>query len=238
MGPGSRHLLGTDELGRDILTRLIYGSRVSYGVAFLSIAISVSIGSSLGMAAGFYGGLLDRILMRLVDMLLAVPSLYLLILFSVLKPPIPFTSIHLSTSQPATLAVVIAVLGWGGLARLVRGEVLTLRHRDFMLATRSIGASGPRLMFKHLLPNVLPLIIIAASLGVGGIILVEAGLDFIGLGILPPTSSWGDMLVNAPSYFYHSIWLVICPGVLIFAAVLCFNLFGNAVRDAFDPRLK
>lgn len=237
-GPSATHWAGTDELGRDLFTRLLYGAQVSYGVAFLTIAISTTIGSSIGILAGFYGGLLDRLLMRFVDMLLSVPTLYLLILFSVLQPAVPFTHLHLRTSQPATLAVVIAILGWGGLARLVRGEVLGVKHRDFILATRSIGASDLRLMTKHILPNVTPIIIIAASLGVGGIILAEAALDFIGLGILPPTASWGNMLSNSQSYLYHGIWLVLSPGILIFVAVLCFNLFGNAVRDAFDPRLK
>ena len=237
-GPSGRHWVGTDELGRDLFTRLIYGAQVSYGVAFLTIAISTTIGSSIGILAGFYGGVLDRLLMRFVDMLLSVPTLYLLILFSVLQPVVPFTSFHLKTSQPATLAVIIAILGWGGLARLVRGQVLGVKHRDFILATRSLGASDVRLMTKHILPNVTPIIIIAASLGVGGIILAEAALDFIGLGILPPTASWGNMLSNAQSYLYHGLWLVLAPGVLIFVAVLSFNLFGNAVRDAFDPRLK
>lgn len=236
-GPGPRHWSGTDELGRDVFTRLIFGARVSYLVAFLSILVATTIGSLVGMVAGYFGGWVDRLLMRFVDMLLSVPSLYLLILFSVLEPAIPLTHLHLKTSQPPTLALVIAILGWGGLSRLVRGEVLGLKHRDFILATRSLGASHARLIFRHLLPNVAPIIIVAASLGVGGIILAEAALDFIGLGVVPPTASWGNMLSNSLAYLYHGVWLVIAPGLLIFIAVLCFNLFGNAVRDAFDPRL-
>ena len=231
-GPTAKHLMGTDELGRDTMTRLVYGARVSYLVAFLSVAISLTIGTAVGIVAGYYGGTVDRLLMRFVDMLLSVPSLYLLILFSVIQP------FGLTTSQPATLAVVIAILGWGGLARLVRGDVLGQRERDYVVATRSLGATGVHIMIRHILPNVAPLVIVVASLSVGGVILAEAALDFIGLGILPPTPSWGNMLTNAQSYFFHSITLVLAPGALIFIAVLSFNLFGNAVRDAFDPKLR
>lgn len=230
--PNLKHWMGTDELGRDTFTRLVYGARVSYLVAFLSVTISLTIGTAVGIVSGFYGGIVDRLLMRFVDMLLSVPSLYLLILFSVIQP------FGLSTAQPATLAIVIAILGWGGLARLVRGDVLGQRSRDYVLAARSLGASGTHIMFRHILPNVAPLVIVVASLSVGGIILAEAALDFIGLGVLPPTSSWGNMLTNAQSYFFHSLTLVLAPGLLIFIAVLCFNLFGNAVRDAFDPKLR
>ncbi len=190
--PGRPHLLGTDELGRDTLTRLIYGG-----------------------------------LMRIVDMVLSIPAIFLFILMSILFRP-----------NPITLAMIIASVGWGGVARLVRGEVLSVKQRDFIMATRSIGARDLRLIVRHLLPNVLPVLIVAASLGVGQIILIEAALDFLGLGIQPPTASWGNMLTNSESYFFHSVWLVIFPGVTIFIMVLASNIFGNAVRDAFDPRLK
>lgn len=232
LGVGGRHLLGTDELGRDTLTRLLYGARVSYLVGFLTVAISLSIGSAVGIVSGFYGGLVDRLLGRAIDMLLAVPAFYLLVLVSATHP------FGLTTNEPVPLAVVLALLGWGGTARLVRGEVLSVKHRDFILATRSIGAGGFRIMVRHILPNVASVMIIVASLGVGGVILAEAGLDFIGLGIVPPVPTWGNMLVNAQSYFYHSVLLVLAPGLMIFVAVLCFNLFGNAIRDALDPRLK
>lgn len=231
-GISSRHLLGTDELGRDTLTRLIYGARVSYLIGFLTVGLSLTIGSTVGIVAGFYGGLVDRVLGRAVDMLLAVPTFYLLVLISATHP------LGLTTNQPVPLAVVLALLGWGGTSRLVRGEVLSVKQRDFILATRSVGASGVRIMFRHVLPNVAAVMIIVASLGVGGVILAEAGLDFIGLGIVPPTPTWGNMLNNAQSYFYHSTLLVLAPGLMIFVAVLCFNLFGNAIRDALDPRLR
>ena len=230
------HLLGTDELGRDTLTRLVYAARVSLGVGFLTVAIYLLIGGSVGIAAGFYGGLVDDLLMRFVDILLAVPTIYLLILITSLLPlPVgPFVIQH----DAISLSVIIAITVWGGVARLVRGEVLSVKNRDFMLATKSLGASNVRLMTRHLLPNVLPVMIVAASLGVGQIILTEAALDFIGLGVQPPVASWGNMLLNAQSYFYHSIAMVILPGVCIVLAVLSANIFGNSVRDAFDPRLK
>ena len=225
--PGSGHLLGSDELGRDTLTRLIWGARVTLGVALLTVAVSLTVGTAVGMLAGYFGGWLDDVLMRLVDTVLAIPAIFLFILMSILFKP-----------TPVSLALIIASVGWGGVARLVRGEVLSVKQRDFILATRSIGARHIRLMVRHLLPNVLPVLIVAASLGVGQIILIEAALDFLGLGIQPPTASWGNMLTNAESYFFHSVWLVYFPGVMIFITVLASNIFGNAVRDAFDPRLK
>ncbi|TMC83922.1 MAG: ABC transporter permease [Chloroflexi bacterium] len=225
--PGGKHLLGTDELGRDTLTRLIWGARVTLGVALLTVAVSLTVGTAVGMMAGYYGGWLDDLLMRLVDTVLAIPAIFLFILMSILFRP-----------TPVSLALIIASVGWGQVARLVRGEVLSVKQRDFILATRSIGARHLRLMLRHLLPNVLPVLIVAASLGVGQIILIEAALDFLGLGIQPPTPSWGNQLTNAESYFFHSIWLVNFPGLLIFVTVLASNVFGNAIRDAFDPRLK
>jgi len=225
--PGVGHLLGSDELGRDTLTRLIWGARVSLGVAFLTVAMSVFLGTTVGMMSGYYGGWIDDVLMRVVDTVLAIPAIFLFILMSILIRP-----------NPITLAAIVASVGWGQVARLVRGEVLSVKQRDFILATRSIGAKDSRLMVRHLLPNVLPVLIVAASLGVGQIILIEAALDFLGLGIQPPTPSWGNMLTNAQSYFFRSGWLVALPGITIFVTVLASNIFGNAVRDAFDPRLK
>jgi len=232
----SAHLLGTDELGRDTFTRLVYAARVSLGVGFLAVALYLLIGGTVGITAGFYGGVTDDLLMRFVDILLAIPTIYLLILITSMLP-LPVGPIIIK-HDAISLSVIIAITVWGGVARLVRGEVLSVKNRDFMLATRSIGASNLRLMARHLLPNVLPVMIVAASLGVGQIILTEAALDFIGLGVQPPTASWGNMLLNAQSYFYHSTSLVILPGVCIVVAVLSANIFGNAVRDAFDPRLK
>jgi peptide/nickel transport system permease protein len=227
LGPGPRHWLGADETGRDTFTRLVWGARVSLGIGFLTVAVQIVVGGGVGLVAGFFGGWVDNLLMRIVDMVLAIPAIFLYILMGILFTP-----------NALTLSLIIASVGWGGVARLVRGEVLSVRSRDFMLATRSLGASSSRLILRHLLPNVLPVMIVAASLGVGTIILVEAALDFLGFGIHPPTPSWGNMLTNAQTYFAHSNWLVLFPGVMIFVTVLAANLFGNAVRDAFDPRLR
>ena len=238
-----QHLLGSDELGRDTLTRLVWGARVSLGIGFLTVLLYILIGGSVGMLAGFYGGLVDDILMRFVDVLLSIPTIYLLILITSLLPlPIGPDAAHhpwvVIRHDAVSISVIIAITAWGGVARLMRGEVLSIRSRDFMLATKSLGASDVRLMLRHLLPNALPVMIVTASLGVGQIILVEAALDFIGLGVQPPTSSWGNMLLNAQTYFTHSVLLVYLPGLAIVLAVLSANIFGNAVRDAYDPRLK
>lgn len=230
------HLLGTDELGRDIAARLIYGAQVSLLVGYLTVAIQLLIGGTLGILAGYYGGLVDAILMRLVDIVLSIPSIFLLILIGSLSPRIgPVT---LGTSSPVPLAFVIALVSWGGVSRLVRAEVLATKERDFILATRSLGARDVRIMFRHLLPNVVSVMVVAASLSIGAVILVEAALDYIGLGIAPPTASWGNMISNAQEYFYHSVSIVILPGAAIFITVLAMNLFGNGIRDAIDPRLR
>jgi ABC-type dipeptide/oligopeptide/nickel transport system permease subunit len=225
--PSGSHWLGTDNLGRDLLARLLYGSRVSLAVGFLSVALSTTVGAAAGIAAGSYGGLADDLLMRLVDILLAIPGLYLLILVTAVV-----------TVNVVTLSCLIAFIGWGPLARLARAEVLSVRNRDFVLATRSIGAGDLRIVLRHILPNVLQVVIVAASLGVGAVILLEAALDFIGLGVSPPTPTWGNMLSSAQSFFTHSVWLVVLPGAMIFLSVLATNLFGNAARDALDPRLR
>lgn len=236
------HLLGSDELGRDTLTRLVYGGRVSLGVGFLTVFIYIVLGGGIGMLAGYYGGVLDDLLMRLVDIILSIPALYLLILIVDLLPlpigPNPRHPWFILKHDVVTISIVIALTNWGAAARLMRGEVLGIKNRDFMLATKSLGAGGIRLMLRHLLPNALPVMIVAASLGIGQIILLEAALDFIGLGVQPPTASWGNMLLNARSYVTHSVLLVYLPGLAIVLAVLSANIFGNAVRDAYDPRLK
>lgn len=227
--PSASNWFGTDELGRDTLTRLLFGARVSLGIGFLAIFLSLTVGACVGLAAGYFGGWIDEILMRAVDILLSIPSIYLLILMS---------SLPWFRGNVIYLAVLLAFIGWGGLARLVRGEVLSIKTREFMIATKSVGAGDIRLMFRHLLPNALPVMIVSSTLGVGGIILAEAALDFIGLGVQLPTPSWGNMLLNSQSYFYHSLWLVYIPGAMIVLTVLATNIFGNALRDAFDPRLK
>ncbi len=230
------HLLGTDLLGRDVAARVIYGAQVSLLVAYLTVALQLLIGATIGMLAGYYGGWIDATLMRIVDIVLSIPSIFLLILIGSLSPRIgPVT---LTTTGPVPLAFVIALVSWGGISRLVRAEVLSTKQRDFILATRSLGARDIRIMLRHVLPNVVSVMVVAASLSVGSVILVEAALDYIGLGIGPPTASWGNMLSNAQEYFYHSVSAVILPGAAIFVTVLAMNLFGNGLRDAIDPRLR
>lgn len=226
-GPSPRHWLGTDELGRDTLTRLIYGGRISLSVGFLSVLFSLTLGALAGLLSGYYGGWVDNLLMRLVDVLLSIPSIFLFILLAILLRP-----------NPVTLSAIIASASWGQLARLVRGEVLSVRNRDFMTATRSIGAGDVRMIGRHLLPNVLPVMIVASTLGLGAYILAEAALSFLGLGIQSPTPSWGNMLSFAQTYFIKAPTQVAFPGICIFLTVLAANIFGNTLRDAFDPRLR
>jgi peptide/nickel transport system permease protein len=201
--------LGTDELGRDTLTRLVYGAQVSLAVGFLTATLSLVVGGTVGMVSGYLGGWLDNLLMRLVDVILSIPAIFLYILLSTLLRP-----------NAVTLSFIIAFVGWGNVGRLVRAEALSLRSREFIVATRSIGAGTVRLIVRHLLPNALPVMIVAASLAVGQIILAESALSFLGLGIQPPTPSWGNMLSNAQQYYYHSAWLVLFPGLMIFLVVL------------------
>jgi peptide/nickel transport system permease protein len=224
--PGAPNYLGTDELGRDVLTRVVHGARVSIGVAALTVAIALTLGAFLGSLAGYYGGWIDSAIMRSVDALQSIPNLFILIFISVIF-----------NVGPVSLAFVIASLSWTGISRLVRAEVLSLRSRDFVVAARALGAGDLRLIMRHVIPNVFPVMIVWATLAVGNVILAEATLSYLGLGIQPPTPSWGNMLTNAQQYFYRSITLVFVPGVAIFVTVLVANVVGNALRDALDPRV-
>ena len=220
------YILGADGNGRDILTRLAYGGRVSLMVASLAAISTLAIGGTVGAVAGFFGGYIDGILMRLVDILLSIPTLSLLILIGVLYRP-----------NPLQLAIVIAVVSWTGVARLVRGEVLTLRHRDFVDAARVLGASNTRIIGRHIFPNVVPIIVVWASLAIPGLILTEAALSFLGLGVRVPTPSWGNMLQDARAFYRQAWTFVFIPGFAIYLTVLAVNLVGNTLRDALDPRL-
>ena len=220
------YALGSDGNGRDILTRLAYGGRVSLIVAVLASISTLVIGGLFGAVSGFFGGPIDSILMRLVDVLLSIPGLSLLILISALYRP-----------GYIMLALIIASVGWAGVARIIRGEVLSLRRRDFVDASRVIGASNFRIINRHIMPNVVPITVVWASLAIPGLILVEASLSFLGLGVRPPTPSWGNMLQEARQ-FYRIAWtFVFFPGLLIYLTVLCINLVGNGLRDALDPRI-
>ncbi|MGH2535710.1 MAG: ABC transporter permease [Thermomicrobiales bacterium] len=225
--PGEQgYILGSDGNGRDILTRLAYGGRVSLLVAVLTSLATLVIGGTIGATAGYFGRATDAILMRLVDVLLSIPSLALLILIAALYRP-----------GYIALAFVIATVSWPGVARLIRGEVMALRHREFVEAARLLGASNWRVLFRHILPNVVPTIVVWISLVIPGFILTEAVLSFIGLGVRIPTPSWGNMLEEA-NQFYRQNWTnVFFPGLLIYITVLSINLVGNGLRDALDPRL-
>jgi peptide/nickel transport system permease protein len=226
-GPSGAHWLGTDELGRDTLSRLVWGTRVSLGVGVLAVFVQLLLGTLVGLTTGFYGGWVDMVSMRVVDSVLAFPDVFLFMLVVVLIRP-----------TPVALAFILASVGWADVSRLIRGDVMVLKHEDYVLALRSLGATSRRIIFGHILRNALPIVIVTASLRIGQVILIEAALDYLGLGIQPPTASWGNMLGNAQEYFYHSYWLVILPGIAIFSTVLATNLLGNALRDALDPRLR
>jgi peptide/nickel transport system permease protein len=226
--PGGGHLFGTDELGRDVLTRIMYAGRVSLAVGFV-VAINIAmIGMVVGAVSGFYGGTVDTILMRLVDVLLSIPTLPLYLILAALIPG----------GGVSRIIIIFTAFGWTGVARLVRGQVLSLKTLDFVDAARAMGASEPRLILRHLMPNALAPVIVAATLTVGGAILGESALSFLGLGIAPPTPSWGNMLQRAQEYIWNASWLAVFPGLFIFMTVLSFNFLGDGLRDALDPRLK
>ncbi len=238
-GPSPEHWLGTDELGRDVLSRLMYAGRISLTVAISSTLLSVIIGVLVGAVAAYYGGAVEVILMRFTDMMLALPTLPLLLVFS--KMLRDFIGLQQLFGEALSVYVIIAVLtlfGWMSVARLVHGSVLSLKHREFIEAAHALGASGWRIIFAHLVPNSVAPIIVAATLGVGTRIIAEASLSFLGLGIVPPTPSWGNMLSDVQAYMWTNPWLAFYPGVTISIVVLSINLMGDALRDALDPRLR
>jgi peptide/nickel transport system permease protein len=227
VGPSPSHLLGFDHIGRDMLSRMIWGSRVALIVGLLASSIAVVIGVTVGAAAGYLGGTVDAVLSRIVDTLMAYPLLVLLItLAAVLGPSI------------VTVVVIIGLTTWAQYARVVRADVLSLREREFVLAAQAMGASTARIVFRHIVPNVLGPVIVLASLGVGGIILLESALSFLGLGAQPPTASWGGMLADGRAFILIYPQIAIAPGVMISLTVLAFNLVGDGLRDALDPRQK
>ncbi len=224
--PSTGHWLGTDELGRDVLTRIIYGSRISLKVGFVAVGIAAFIGTISGLIAGYFGGWVDHLLMRLVDIMLCFPTFFLILaVIAMLEPSIWY------------IMIVIGLTGWMGVARLVRAEVLSLRERDFILAARAIGASNSRIIFRHILPNALSPVLVAATLGVAGAILTESALSFLGIGVQPPTPSWGNMLTAGKDYLEFAWWLSLFPGVAILVTVIAYNLVGEGLRDALDPRI-
>jgi peptide/nickel transport system permease protein len=225
--PSWAHQLGTDHLGRDVFSRMLYGARISLLVGFVAVGLSMLIGIFVGAVAGYYGKWVDTVLMRFVDIMMCFPSFFLIL-----------TIIALLGPNIINVMVVIGITSWMGTARLVRAEFLTLRERDFVRAARALGARDSRIIFSHILPNALAPVFVAATLDVATAILVEAGLSFLGFGVQPPAPSWGNILTAGRVYIFDAWWLTLFPGLAILMTVLSFNLFGEGVRDALDPRLR
>jgi peptide/nickel transport system permease protein len=225
--PSRSHWLGTDQLGRDVLSRVLYGSRVSLSVGFVSVGIATAIGIVLGSVAGYRGGTVDGVIMRLVDLMLVFPRFFLLLaVLAFLKPSI------------WTIMAVIGSTGWMGVTRLVRAEFLTLREREFVIWSESVGASAFRVVFRHILPNAMAPVLVAMTLGIPAAILTESGLSFLGLGVQPPFATWGNILNDGKDAIEIAWWMTVYPGVAILITVLAYNLLGEGIRDALDPRLR
>ncbi len=225
--PSMAHPLGTDDLGREVLVRMLYGARISLLVGFVAVGISTLIGIILGALAGYYGGWVDALVMRFVDIMLCFPTFFLILaVIAFLDPSI------------WNIMIVIGLTSWMGVARLIRAEFLSLRQRDFVLAAQALGASDLRLIFRHILPNAMSPVLVSATLGVAGAILTESALSFLGIGVQPPTPSWGNMLIVGKQTLGSAWWLSVFPGLAILITVLGYNLLGEGVRDALDPRLK
>lgn len=225
--PSAEHWLGTDDRGRDVLSRMIWGTRISMSVGFIAVGIAVVIGVILGAVAGYYGGWPDAIVLRLVELMLVLPSFFFIITVMAFLPP-----------SILNIMVVIGLTGWTNIARLVRGEFLRQKAQDYATAARATGLRDRRIIFRHILPNAISPVFVSATFGVAGAILVESGLSFLGFGVPPPTPSWGETLKQAQSYVDFAWWLVLFPGLAVFVTVVAFNLVGEGLRDAMDPRLR
>lgn len=225
--PSLTHWLGTDTQGRDVLTRVIYGARISLAVGIISQVVATLLGVTLGLISGYYGRRVDALIMRLADVTLAFPTLLLLIaVAAAVNPSLP------------VVFVVIGIVGWAAMARLVRGQVLLLKSAEYVLAAQALGAPDHRILFRHLLPNVRAQVIVAATLGMAGAIMAEAALSFVGLGAQPPTPSWGSMVSDGRDLLRVAPWVSFAPGIAIGLAVLGFNLVGDTLREAYDPKLR
>lgn len=220
------HILGTDDLGRDQLARLAYAGQISLSIAFGAAILSLSIGLALGIITGYYGGIIDDITIWAITTLNSIPTLLLLIIVVAIFRP-----------RPEILVLVLGLLGWTGTARLVRGETFGLREREYIISARALGASDLRIMWSHIAPNLLSIVVITLAMDIGSVMLAEAALSYLGLGVQPPTPSWGNMLSNAQTFFTRGPHLVVVPGVIITVTVLCLYVIGDGIRDAFDPVL-
>jgi len=227
LAPSAEHLMGTDKFGRDIFSRVLYGARISLSIGFIAVGISITLGTLIGALAGYFGRWVDSLLMRFTDMMLSFPRLVLLIVVIALFEP----SIWL-------VVIVLGLTGWMGTARIVRGEVLSLREREFVQAARALGMGDGRIIFRHIVPNTLAPVIVSATLGIGQTILTEASLSFLGLGVQPPTASWGNMVSDGRDALISAWWIATFPGLAIVFTVIAFNLLGDGLRDALDPRLR
>ena len=227
MPPSGDHWLGTDPLGRDVLSRMIWGARISLKVGFVATGIAILIGAVLGALSGYYGGWTDAVIMRFVDIMLCFPAFFLILaVIAILEPSI------------WNIMLIIGATGWMGITRLVRADFISLKERDFVLAARVIGASDLRIIFVHILPNAMASILVTATLGVAGAILTESALSFLGIGVQPPTPSWGNILTAGKDNIDIAWWLSLYPGLAILVTVLGYNLLGEGLRDALDPRLR
>jgi peptide/nickel transport system permease protein len=234
--PSADHIMGTDELGRDLLTRILYGGRVSLSIGVMAMGLAVIVGAAVGGLAGFYGGWVDNILMRFTDMMLAFPQLFVLIILALALRDLPIEALRgTAFASIFSIVLVIAVLAWMQVARLVRASFLSLKEKEFTEAARCLGVSNLRIMLRHLLPNALSPIIVAATFRVATSIITESGLSYLGFGVQPPTPTWGNMLKNAQEQMTRAPWTALFPGLMIFIAVIAINFIGDGLRDALDP---